>query len=254
MADQHKTVRADNPTLVKTHSPGQGTIILVPQNEDHATAQAISNHIHNGTINLNGVTEVSTAKTFVRSCVNHHMNENPPPNGQRPQKVAIEMNPRIALLATNVDSVKRPQRTLMTIGGVEEETQYRESMADLTTVMGQDSVNSLQQLLRSNHDYAINGDKAQVRTDAHTGMDNAARLLRDALCVRLGATDNWQTDTQQLQTQITQRNATIQQRTQRRTELRRQLEQSNAENNILANTLARNSQSAKRPKNVSPNK
>ena len=131
-----KTFGTDIPNISKSFSAGSGTIILVPKAEESNTVKELVDCLNDGRIDVSniGALTAPAAKILLRLVVDDAVQQALPANGHRPTRIQVTMTDSVAALATNVKTVRRSQRTLRTIGGVENEKQYTAGMNELLRI------------------------------------------------------------------------------------------------------------------------
>ena len=204
-----KMITTDCPNITRAFTPGMGSVLKVPRKEEQATTSVVYQAMDDGTIDLSGVNDQNVAKAMMRFVVEHKVNEVQVRSRQHPETIQIAMSDRIATLATNVNSVRRPQTTLQTIGGVETQAQYGNGMNELFRLLGQPAYTQFHNVIAAIHSYAIHED-APTRDVVATALQTQFQRLRDRLCVRLQLPQNAQDHVAHLNNAIAQRDATIQ--------------------------------------------
>ncbi len=203
-----KLINVDMPNIAKSYNSSTGTTIETPRPDSKDLLALVTKHIEDGRIDVSGVQDADVAAYLMRPIVESAVHESTPSNGLRPTRVNVDTPGPIAALATNVISVKRPQRTLMTIGGVQTRSQYNAGSNELHRVLGQQGNLQFRNMLGDSHEYAINTDR-RSRARASASLDTHTLGLRDALCNKYDIPDNFRGEIGRLRGIIRARETTI---------------------------------------------
>ena len=182
---QFQMFDTDIPNMSNIYTNGLGTTLSVAQPDHRDVVTSFCNHIEDGRINVTGVIEAPVAQLLVRRFVEQRATAASTANGRRPPKVALNLTPTVAALATNVTSVRRVTTNYHTIGAIETRVQFTKSNNQLTHTIGAVAFQALHRVLETMHNYGknTNDDNNAGLADS---MVNAALALRDALCAKLG--------------------------------------------------------------------
>ena len=161
----------------------------MPKAEESNTVKELADCLNDGRIDVSNVGALAApaAKVLLRLLIDDAVQQALPANGHHPTRIQVTMTDSVAALATNVKTVRHSQRTLRTIGGVENEKQYTAGMNELLCIVGAPAYHSLHRVMAALHVFAINYPKAgAVSTAASTALTTGLKDFCDHLCSRFG--------------------------------------------------------------------
>ena len=204
----------DHPNFQYEYNRLAGTRIRFARAEDQANVNRISQAISNGSIDLSGTNDVNILRPFMRIIVEDTVNQVMTNNlARRPEHVAVDMNPRVATIATNIDSIQRPRVTKWTIGGIFNTNQYHNTMNEGLRIFGGTGLRAFHGIIEGLNNFATAGNQA-ARTAATMLIQQSAGDFRDELSNKLGTPPVLQTQIDTLQTQVNTQQLAINNHTQ----------------------------------------
>lgn len=181
-----KTFEVDYLNMTISYIPGTGTLINVAKSEEGELLGTICKLIEDEGIKVPDVLEQHVAKAIMWYFVEREAYQLSSRNGQRPQKINVIMNPTVAKIAANVTSVKRPQITYYTLGGVEPPKEHQRGVQELLQRLGKSTYIHFRKILDVVHTYAMSENKPATANTAQMDLVIAIRCMRDALVRKEG--------------------------------------------------------------------